>query len=454
MTAINIPVSGCPGIVWPALPPADTASMLALYFQMEQSQWWPPGVLQRHQLRQMEELCAHASRTVPLYEDRLKGLKGLRRGQLSLDKWRQIPLLARATLLEQKAEMDSLRIPKEHLPAVDIATSGATGQPVTVKSTAVTRLFSAAMALRYHHWHGRDFSAKTCAVTVPHKDQAGKSIEKAAGWVPGYRSGPMINFDITRPVSEQLAWLAGEDPAYLITYPNNLRELLRQSAEKGLRIAGLRQVAAISEVLDDDLRALVQKQWGVPVVDAYSAQEVSFIALQCPDHGGYHVQAESLFVEILDAGGAPCDAGQVGRVVVTDLKNFASPLIRYEIGDYAEVGGACACGRGLPVLTRILGRSRNMLRLANGDSLWPRIGSGRFAKHKGLRQVQLIQTSLTDITVNLCVAMPFGRQQEDAVRALIGGSLGDGFTLHFRYVDEIPRAANGKFEDFKCEIAD
>src|SRR6185295_14515719 len=99
--------------------------------------------------------------------------------------------------------------------------------------------------------------------------------------------------------------------------------------------------------------------WGVGVVDVYSSEECGQIALQCPEHEQYHVQSESVLVEVLDDEGRPCAPGTIGRVVLTTLQNFAMPLIRYDIGDFAEPGPACPCGRALPVLTRIVGRVRN-----------------------------------------------------------------------------------------------
>ena len=77
----------------------------------------------------------------------------------------------------------------------------------------------------------------------------------------------------------------------------------------------------------------------------YSSQEVGYIALQCPENESYHIQAENVLVEILDDDGLPCEPGEVGRVVVTALHNLATPLLRYDIGDYAEVGSPCSCGR-------------------------------------------------------------------------------------------------------------
>jgi phenylacetate-CoA ligase len=190
------------------------------------------------------------------------------------------------------------------------------------------------------------------------------------------------------------------------------------------------------------------------MTDIYSAQEVGIIAVQCPEHPTYHVQSESVLVEILDADGAPCRPGETGRIVVTDLMNFASPLIRYEIGDYAEVGEACPCGRGLPVLNRILGRSRNMLRLPSGDRLWPRYHVSRLTPIAPIRQVQLVQVSLQEIHVNLVVARPVTADEENALSESIGASLGHRFRLVFNYLDEIPRSPNGKFEDFRCDLDD
>src|SRR6202012_3802852 len=88
-------------------------------------------------------------------------------------------------------------------------------------------------------------------------------------------------------------------------------------------------------------------------------------------HDHYHVQSEMLIAEVLRDDGTPCAPGEIGRLVLTDLCNFGMPMIRYEINDYAEVGALCDCGRGLPVLTRIMGRRRNMALDPDGRMFWP-----------------------------------------------------------------------------------
>jgi len=128
------------------------------------------------------------------------------------------------------------------------------------------------------------------------------------------------------------------------------------------------------------------------------------IAIQCPENDHYHVQAENLYVEVINEDGAPCRPGEIGRMVLSDLHNFTTPMIRYEIGDYAEVGEACAYGRGLPVLNRTAGRVRNMLTLPSGDKFWPSFPEGEMMPIALIRQFQVIQHDLERVEAKLVTA--------------------------------------------------
>ena len=451
-----IPVSRFPGIDWPAIPGKADAAMFSLAYQLEQSQWLGPEDLLGLQLRQLERVLTHAARTVPFYGQRLQVLAGLRTGALTMEEWRKIPILARAELQEAGDAMTSREIPREHRPLTEIKTSGSIGRPISVLGTGITGTFFRALNLRYHTWHRRDFHAPAAAIRVLRGEQAEAAAGgKPSNWVPGHASGPMYLFDITQPVSEQLEWLVERDPVYLLTHSSNLAALVRRSRETGARPRSLRQATTMSEVVDQELRDFCREEWGVDLTDAYSAQEVGMIALQCPDHPHYHVQGESVLVEVLDANDAPCAPGQVGRVVVSDLHNFATPLIRYEIGDHAEVGDACPCGRGLPVLERILGRVRNMAVLPSGDRFWPLpFLSSEMLEIAPVRQIQLVQTTPDDIDVKLVMPQPMAAADEERLRDYFADRLGHPFRLRFLYVDDIPRSAGGKFEDFVSEIVE
>jgi phenylacetate-CoA ligase len=159
-----------------------------------------------------------------------------------------------------------------------------------------------------------------------------------------------------------------------------------------------------------------------------------------------------VLVEILDERGRACAPGETGRVVVTDLHNFATPLVRYVIGDYAEVGEPCPCGRGLPVLSRIAGRVRNMLVTAHGKRLWPRLSDRRFRDIAPVLQRQAVQKELDLIELRLVTAKPLEASQEERLRALVLAGMPQGMRLELRYCQAIARGAGGKFEDFICEV--
>ncbi len=108
--AVRIPISRRSGIQWPAMPRYADATVLTLQHQFEQSQWWPAETLTEHQLRQLELLLAHAARTVPFYRDRLGVLAGTRRGDLTMDIFRRLPVLRRTDIQEAEAALVSRRL--------------------------------------------------------------------------------------------------------------------------------------------------------------------------------------------------------------------------------------------------------------------------------------------------------------------------------------------------------
>ena len=234
-----------------------------------------------------------------------------------------------------------------------------------------------------------------------------------------------------------------------MTYPTNLNALLDEFERLGNFPSQLKEVRTIGETFSAKLKERCENDFALKAADLYSAQGVEAIALQCPVSGLYHVQAESLIVEGLNDEGAPCREDEIGRVVITDLHNFATPIIRYEIRGYAQVGGACPCGRGLSTLKRILGRQRNMVTLPDGSRHWPTVGFHVFRDIAPIRQYQAVQHSLDSVEMKLVVDAPLTGDQETLLRQVIQDALGYPFTLRFSYHDaELPKTRGGKFEEF------
>ena len=146
--------------------------------------------------------------------------------------------------------------------------------------------------------------------------------------------------------------------------------------------------------------------------------------------------------------GRPCAPDVPGRVVVSNLHNFAMPLLRYDLGDFAERGEACPCGRGLPTLKRILGRRRNMLVMPNGERQWPLSGLYEYRDIAPIRRMQMVQLDLERIEMRLIADRPVTADEEHRLTEIIHRWIGHPFKVQFTYLDAFPQKANGKFEDF------
>jgi len=442
--------SAVPGIAWPPVPSPGAAQALAMLRALDATQWLPAQELALLQLRQLDALLRHAWATVPYYE---AAWSGMYEPAAALDPaaLARLPVLSRRALQDNFDRLKSSRVPREHGAPEERRTSGSTGAPVRLLATPLSGLMWNALTLRDHAWHARDLTRSLAVIRRESEDADARNWGPATAGVVA--TGPALGRSIFHDAASHLDWLLERRPAYLFTYPSLVAELARLSIARGVRPEGLREVRTLGETVTDGLRGLVRDAWRVPLTDLYSANEAGYLALQCPASGRYHVQSENVLLEVLDDAGRTCAPGEVGRVVVTPLHNFAMPLVRYEIGDYAEVGAPCACGRGLPVLERIVGRVRNMLTTADGRRYWPVFGARALMETAPVRQFQFVQTSSDRIVARLVCDARLSPSQEAAFRARVLSMLPAGLSLDFAYVADIPRAASGKFEEFVSEVS-
>lgn len=443
------------GLSWPAVPGRAAADLLAQLYQLEQTQYFPQQLLRTRQLQQFAQLARHAGESCEFYRQRFEALGFGAAGPWTWERFAQLPLLTRRELLTDAEQIHSQRPPASHGQWHELQTSGSTGQVVAVRRTGVNQLMWLALSMRDHLWHQRDFRQSLAVVRANVESNEGSQQGWGAPVSLLHETGPCYTRPLTTDVAELATWLLEKQPHYLLTYPTYLASLIDFFESSGKRPQQLLQVRTIGETLNPALRTRCQAVLGAPIVDTYSAQEVGVIALQCPDSDLYHVHAESLIVEVLNDQGGPCAAGETGRVVVTDLHNFATPLIRYELRDYASVGPACRCGRGLPTLTRVLGRQRNMVVLPNGQRHWPLVGLHHFREVAQVLQYQLIQHDLQQVEMRLCVAEKLDIADEQRLTQIVQDALGHPFKIRFSYSEgELPRSAGGKFEEFVCRVTD
>jgi phenylacetate-CoA ligase len=445
--------SSVEGVGWPATTSRVAGQLATLSAKLEQTQWLTSEQLRQRQFEQLRPLFAYCAEHSPHFRQRLKSAGMSWRDAAMPSGFRQLPLLTRRDIQTAGDGLYCAKIPDQHRPLAETSTSGSTGEPIVIRRTGITQLFWSALSLRDHFWHRRDFSQRFSVIRA----QVEKYLKRDDWGSPVnmlFASGPFQGIPISAGIAQQWQWLTEFEPNILLVYPSNLDALIQYARDHAAKLPSLRQIRSIGETLYPRTREQAMEVFSAKVADCYSSQEAGNIAIECPDSPLYHICAENLIVEVLNEEGQACEPNQTGRVVVTDLHNFATPLIRYNIGDYAEVGGVCPCGRGLPTLARVLGRERNLIFLPDGTRRWPLVGFAKFRDVAPIHQFQFIQHEREMIEVRLQSATELTSQQESALTEVINQSLGFPFRLKFAYFPEgIPRSAGGKFEEFVCKVS-
>jgi phenylacetate-CoA ligase len=458
--------SSLPEITFPAIMTGNAAIMMALNHQYNQSQWWSPEELLGAQFEQLTILAEHAMKTTPFHAKRL-AKAGFRTGNpMTPEIWRRLPVLTRDDVRDHEDQLKASGYPPSFGPTSEAKSGGSTGIPVRVLKTAVDGLMWQAAHLREFDWNGVDVSLEIAnlrgALALLHSlKENSLCFEDAGGWIAPnwgppasllWETGRMGVLEPFEPLEQQAAFLMKRRPGHLIMRPAGLRLLLAHFREKGLSLDSLRSVWTMSESVDEGLRELCLEIFGCPVFSSYSCNETGYIALQCPSGTNFHAVSESALVEVIDDSGRPCQPGEVGRVIVTPLHNFAMPLLRYQVGDEAEVGPPCSCGRGLPSLTRIVGRLQDYLTLRSGERKRAALDHYQISGIRAVREFQLVQTSLERAELRIVIAHPLEEAEMEKLDGVMKKLLEGYLEWSVVIVDSLPRTPAGKLRPFLSEI--
>ena len=331
----------------------------------------------------------------------------------SLSQLRQLPILTRSDYQENFEQIKATQLPNGMILGNEsVFTSGTNGVPIEIVKTNRDDLLWIGLSMRDIEWCGmnprkRIAAIRLMAMSVDKLPTALEGITYDNWLSPGkdfdiFESGPAFGLDIRQDPRKQIAWLKKVSPAYLISLPSNLDVLASLMQETRQKISGLEAIQVIGETLYPEVKERIEKAFGVPVHNLYSANECGYIASQCPSGNGMHVHAENVITEVLDDNDNPCKPGETGRLVLTNLVNFAAPFIRYDILDEITLADdKCSCGRGLPLWKSVEGRMHPMLFLPNGNR---KVSTGLMLGVRqigGVHQFQIIQKATDHFVVRV-----------------------------------------------------
>lgn len=437
------------GMVWPPIKVNEAAVLSALSAEIERAEWLDQDEIETLQHQQLSELLKHHTESTESFAARLSAA-GLDHTEI-IDRrsLRKLPVLTRSQWQDLGESMFSSKIPQPHGKPSKLTTSGSTGEPLVIWKTMMNGIIWSAHSIRDHRWHSRDYSMKLLSIRADIHQRT-----EAPNWgypmALLYDTGPGLGLPITTDIVEQSREIELFDPEFLVTYPNNLSALLDLWERTRYR-GNIRHVKCIGETVSPALRSRTMEVMGLYIEDGYSSNEAGTIALHCGHN--YHVMDDSLIVEILNEAGDECQPGEIGRVVITDLHNFATPVIRYQIGDHAEKGSPCPCGRGYGTIRKVLGRERNLLIKPDGTRHWPLTGMYGFRDVANIKQYQMIQHTVHDIELKLYTPDDLTPEQVSRLTEMARKGLGYDFNVTINVsASPLERKPNGKFEEFICKV--
>jgi phenylacetate-CoA ligase len=406
--------------------------------------------LAARQLQRLRELLIWAGAHSPFYRDRFRESGFSPVALRGLEDLAGLPALTKAEL---RIEGDRL-LPGPRQPDwMDNASGGSTGEPVRLLQDANYWSESQAAQWLMEGWWGVRPGEATACVWGADRDLALRSPrERLADWIVQARY--LNAFTVTEAEMHAFAAvLTRWQPRFLIGYASALDLLARFVREHGYSAIRPRAVKSTAEVLRPAERERIAAAFAAPVYDFYGSRESNCLAAECPEHRGLHVNNWSRLLEVVDGQGRPVGPGTPGRVLVTDLSNRATPLIRYENGDVGEWSAqACPCGRPFPLLARIVGRKSDFIHTPSGKLVHGEFFTHLFYDQPQVQSFQVVQSSLQRLQVDVVLADDRLPELVAALEPRMAAAVGGDVRIEFRRVAAIARSASGKHRFTRSEL--
>ena len=429
--------------VFPAQEALKGHTTVAVRKQMEHSQWWTLERLQAWQDQRLRALLSHVSVHVPYFRDVFGALPGGAASIRTAADLAQLPLLTKSIIRAQSERMKSAQA--RHLAPFN--TGGSSGEPLKFWIGRERVSHDVAAKWRATRWWDVDIGDRELVVWgSPIELGAHDRIRALRDALMRTRLLPAFDMSETK-IRDWFAQMCKWRPRMLFGYPSALSLIAAQAEKESVQLddLGIKVVFVTSERLYDHQRVVISRVFGCPVANGYGGRDAGFIAHECPS-GGMHITAEDIVVEILDEAGQRVAPGIVGEIVVTHLATTDYPFIRYRTGDVGALAAApCKCGRCLPLLERIEGRSTDFVVKTDGTLMH---GLGLIYVIRDLPGVagfKIIQHTSFHTEVLLVPEAGYSPAIEAAIAAGFKQRLGLDVSVTVEKVTSIPAEKSGKF---------
>lgn len=414
---------------------------------LNDSERWPRALLEAHRDQKLRSLVAHAYARVPAYRELMRQRDVTPediRGAIDLPR---LPILTKDDLRRFGA---GLRAQDVAADALEVArTGGTTGAPMEVVRDRERTAWQRGCYWRGFGWGGLTLETPWVQLfggSLGHGDRPGNRLKNAfAGklFLPAYELSAST-------VAAYVHAIKASGARHLVGYASACAELARLTEKAGLHLR-LDAVFPTAEVLAPAWRDVMMRVFGAVVLPYYGCGEVQSLGYTCPEAARlgepvYHSCDEHAIIEVEPAAGGPATLTGDGAFLVTDLDNFAMPLIRYRNGDAGRIAApGCVCGRTLGKIERVDGRVTDVLLTTGGEIVSGTIGVHAFKFVRGVEGFQIVQRQPGEVVVRMVCGTGYDASAEELRLARVFTQhLGAQTRVAFDYIDSLPRTRAGK----------
>ena len=410
--------------------------------ELNTSQWLSTQELLDLQKERILKFIQYAYRNVPYYSELFEA-NGLTPSDIQcLDDIQKLPILTKEVLRRNSEDLLSREL--NHRDLVWVHTSGTTGKALEIALSK--ECFQREYAFNWLHrsWAAVDKASDRIATFAGHPVVPIDKMKRPF-WVYNFHEKQLVfsSYHLSRA---NLPYYAEKldrfRPDLIHGYPSSIYLVADYLLKQKIDTIRPKCVVTASETIFRHQRRTIEGAFDCRLLMWYGNTEMCANIVECP-HGGLHVKHEHSYVEFLDEDNQPVKPGCSGKMICTGFGNYATPLIRYEVGDVAvPIDEECSCGRGGHLVKEVVGRVEDYIVTPDGRFV------GRldhiFKEALNVQEAQLIQETLCELTIRIVRRPEYSQENEAFIKNEAHNRLGNSIKVKINYVDSIPRMSSGK----------
>ncbi len=414
--------------------------------ELNRIQWLSRDELDALQQDKLHRLLKYAYTFVPFYRRRFEQV-GFQPDDILTDPtaFQGIPTISKTVVNDNFDDLVTTD-PSRQRELARNSTGGSTGQPLIFIQDHNFRDYVMAGVHWHMQWPGWEFGECHAYIWGADYEVAAQKRLRAR----------LMNWSLNRFVTnaftlseESMATFVQEirrrHPKVLSGYASALERFAKFVQTHHLDDVKFSGIISSAEVLYPEQREIIERTFGCGVLNRYATRELGGIACECPEHMGLHIGVGEVYVEIL-RDGVPVPIGEEGDIVVTNLNNHGMPFIRYRVGDVGQLSDVvCRCGRGLPMMEVVRGRTTDMFKTRDGRAVHGEFFTHLFYGISEVKQFQVIQKAYDHIVVSIVQKAPLPPERLAFLERAIKDVMGSDIRIEFQFLEAIPLRSSGKY---------